>query len=52
MRKNANYMIRYYYTSLGGEYNYTVDDDNRKINISMINGLLLLFLDALFLFLT
>ena len=38
MRKNANYMIRYYYTGIGGEYNYTVDDDNRKINISMINN--------------
>jgi hypothetical protein len=38
MRKNANYMIRYYYTGIGGEYKYTVDDDNRKINTSMINN--------------
>ena len=34
LNKNANYMIRYYYTGLGSEYIYSVDDENRKINIS------------------
>ena len=28
------YMIRYYYTGLGSEYIYSVDDENRKINIT------------------
>ena len=32
--KNANYMIRYYYTGVGAEYIYSVDDENRKINIT------------------
>jgi hypothetical protein len=34
LNKNANYMIRYYYTGLGAEYIYSVDDENRKINIT------------------
>ena len=34
LNKNANYMIRYYYTGLGSEYIYSVDDENRKINIT------------------
>ena len=44
-RTKANYMIRYYYTGLGGEYNYFLNDsqkiiykhilDNEKANISI-----------------
>ena len=36
-RKNANYMIRYYYTR-GREYTYSIDDDNKKIDKNMINN--------------
>ena len=32
--KNANYMIRYYYTGVGAEYIYSVDDESREINIT------------------
>ena len=34
-RSKANYMIRYYYTGLGGEYNYSLNDSERSIrNVS------------------
>jgi hypothetical protein len=34
-RKNTNYMIRYYYTGVGAEYLYSVDDLNKQVNITL-----------------
>ena len=33
--KNTNYMIRYYYTGVGAEYIYSVDDLKKEVNITL-----------------
>ena len=36
-RSKANYMIRYYYTGLGAEYNYSLSSSPINLNITLYN---------------